>query len=118
MRRKVARPANTLKAYQSDWRRFEAFCKGREVPSLPASPATVAAYLAEAARILKANTVERQLTAISQAHQIAGVPNPAEDKLVRTVMAGIRRVKGTAQQGKEPLSPALLRQMFSGEPED
>jgi site-specific recombinase XerD len=107
-----SKAANTVKAYRSDWARFEDFCRGREVASLPAAPATVAAYLAEAARTLKANTVERRLTAISQAHQMAGFSNPVEDKLVRTVMAGIRRVKGTAQQGKEPLSPELLRQMF------
>jgi site-specific recombinase XerD len=109
---------NTLKAYRSDWAAFETFCRGREVPSLPAAPATAAAYAAEAARTLKANTVERRLTAISQAHQLAGCPNPVEDKLVRTVMAGIRRVKGTAQQGKEPLSPDILRKMFAGATDD
>jgi len=109
---------NTLKAYRSDWAAFETFCRGREVASLPATPATVAAYAAQAARLLKANTVERRLTAISQAHQLAGCSNPVEDKLVRTVMAGIRRVKGTAQQGKEPLSPELLRRMFAGAPDD
>ena len=37
---------------------------------------------------------------------------------MRTVMAGIRRVKGTAQKGKDPLSPELLRKMFEGAPED
>jgi site-specific recombinase XerD len=113
-----AKAENTVKAYRSDWAGFEAFCRGREVPSLPAAPATVAAYAVEAARRLKAKTVERHLTAISQAHQLAGHVNPAEDKLVRTVMAGIRRVKGTAQQGKEPLSPDLLRRMFRNAPED
>jgi site-specific recombinase XerD len=113
-----AKAANTVKAYQSDWAGFEAFCKGREVASLPAAPATVAAYAAEAAHRLKANTVERHLTAISQAHQLAGFPNPGEDKLVRTVMVGIRRVKGTAQTGKDPLSPELLRRMFAGTPGD
>lgn len=113
-----SKAANTLKAYRSDWALFEAFCQARGVGSLPASPATVAAYAADAARTLKANTVERRLTAISQAHQFAGCPNPVEDKLVRTVMAGIRRVKGTAQQGKEPLSPDLLRRMFAGGGDD
>lgn len=113
-----AKAENTLKAYRSDWAAFESFCRGREVPSLPAAPATVAAYAAEAARTLKANTVERRLTAISQAHQLAGCANPVEDKLVRTVMAGIRRVKGTTQQGKEPLSPDILRKMFAGARDD
>lgn len=113
-----AKSANTVKAYQSDWRDFERFCAVREVPPLPATPETLAAYAAEGARRLKANTVERRLTAVSQAHQIAGLPNPVEAKLVRTVMAGIRRVKGTAQAGKEPLSPELLRKMLAGAPED
>ena len=113
-----AKAENTVKAYRSDWAHFAGFCQGREVASLPAAPATVAAYAAEAARRLKANTIERHLTAISQAHQLAGLANPIEDKLVRTVMAGIRRVKGTAQQGKEPLSPELLRKMFADAPED
>jgi site-specific recombinase XerD len=113
-----AKAENTVKAYRSDWARFARFCQGREVASLPAAPATVAAYAADGARRLKANTIERHLTAISQAHQLAGVPNPIEDKLVRTVMAGIRRVKGTAQHGKEPLSPELLRKMFRGAPDN
>jgi integrase len=113
-----AKAENTVKAYRSDWARFEAFCRGRAVLSLPADPATVAAYAAEAARRLKANTIERHLTAISQAHELAGAANPTEAKLVRTVVAGIRRVKGTAQQGKEPLSPELLRKMFKKEPDD
>jgi integrase len=113
-----AKAANTVKAYQSDWASFEKFCQGREVSSLPAAPGTVAAYAAESARRLKANTVERHVTSISQAHQLAGFPNPAEDKLVRIVLAGIRRVKGTSQAGKDPLSPKLLRKMFAGLPED
>lgn len=107
-----AKALNTIKAYRSDWAAFQAFCAERDLPSLPAAPATLAAYAASAARQLKARTVERHLTSISQAHQLAGYSNPAEDKLVRTVMAGIRRVKGTAQAGKEPLSPELLRKMF------
>ena len=105
---------NTLKAYRSDWAAFERFCAERQLPSLPAAPGTLAAYAAHAVRRLKARTVERHLTSISQAHQLAGYPNSAEDKLVRTVMAGIRRVKGTGQFGKEPLSPELLRKMFAG----
>jgi integrase len=113
-----AKAANTVKAYQSDWLRFAEFCQSREVASLPAAPPTVAAYLADGARRLNANTLERHLTSISQAHQLAGAANPVEDKLVRTVMAGIRRVKGTTQQGKDPLSPDLLRRMFAATPTD
>lgn len=114
----AAKAPNTLKAYRSDWRAFEAFCRGRDAAALPATVATVAAYAAEAACRLKANTVERHLTAISQAHQLAGVENPVDDMLVRTVLGGIRRVKGTAQQSKEPLSSELLRKMVDTIPGD
>lgn len=112
-----SKAANTLKAYQSDWASFEAFCRKHHQPSLPATPETVAGYAAQMAEHLKANTVERRLTAISQAHQFAGYANPAESKLVRILMAGIRRVKGTAQQGKQPLSPELLRRMLTDQPQ-
>jgi site-specific recombinase XerD len=94
-----AKSPNTIRAYRSDWADFERFCGARGLTSLPASPATVAAYAAEGAGRLKARTVERRLTSIAQAHELARQPNPAEDKLVRTVMAGVRRVKGTAQTG-------------------
>jgi integrase len=113
---RAARAVNTVKAYQSDWRAFESFCRVSELAPLPAAPATVAAYAADAASRLKANTIERHLATISQAHQLAGAPNPVEDKLVRTVLSGIRRVKGTAQKGKQPLSADLLRKMFSAMP--
>jgi integrase len=115
---RAAKAANTVKAYRSDWRAFENFCRARELVALPAATATVAAWAAQATSRLKANTIERHLAAISQAHQLAGVPNPVEDKLVRTVMAGIRRAKGTAQKGKEPLSAELLRKMLSALPDD
>lgn len=108
-----ARAANTIKAYRSDWAAFERFCRDHGVASLPADAAAVASFAADGAHHLKANTIERRLTAIAQAHRIAGCPNPAGDILVRSVMAGIRRVKGTAQNGKEPLSPDQLRSMLA-----
>jgi integrase len=115
---RAAKAANTVKAYQADWRGFECFCRARELAALPATPVVVAAYAADAASRLKAGTIERHLAAISQAHQLAGLANPVEDKLVRTVMAGIRRAKGTVQKGKEPLSAELLRKMISRMPDD
>lgn len=113
-----AKAPNTIKAYRSDWLRFESFCKSAGFPALPSTPAAVAAYATDAARSLKANTIDRHLTAISQAHQLAGYPNPGEDKLVRTVMAGIRRTKGITQRGKDPLSPHILRKMLETTPAD
>ena len=44
---------------------LEAFCRSEARASLPATAETVAAFAAKSAETLKANTVERRLTAIS-----------------------------------------------------
>ena len=57
---------NTRRAYLSDLRQFEAWGG-----SLPASPATIAAYLAAHADRLSVATLVRRLASISKAHQSA-----------------------------------------------
>ena len=39
---------NTTSSYDSDWRRFVAWCTARDVRPLPAEPGTVVAYLMDA----------------------------------------------------------------------
>ncbi|MBK1660273.1 site-specific integrase [Paracraurococcus ruber] len=55
----------TLAAYAADWAGFEAWCRGRGVATLPATPATVAAYLAGIAR--RHGTPARRAAAIGTA---------------------------------------------------
>lgn len=106
-----AKAANTLRAYRADWRDFEGWCRGHGLPSLPAVPGTVALYLSDLAERAKHSTFQRRLSAISQAHQAAGHDSPTTDKSVRTVWAGIRRAKGTAQEGKAPATTVEVRAM-------
>ena len=116
----ASKAPNTQRAYRADWASFTRFCADHGAVSLPAEPQTVALYataLAASGR-LKANTITRRLSAISQAHQLAGLASPAREPLVRTVMAGIRRVHGTAAQAKAPLSPELLRRLLAHIPDD
>src|SRR5262252_5946341 len=106
-----AKAPNTLRAYAADWRHFTAWCHARGAASLPAAPVTVSLYLAELAEIARVSTLTRRISAISQAHQLAGFESPTQDPRVRTVMAGIRRAKGTAQIGKKPIVSEDLRRM-------
>ena len=98
-----ARAENTRRAYASDWKDFERWCAGRQMPACPAAPATVALYLTALAATHKVSTLTRRLSAISQAHRTAGVPSPTEEAGVRRLMAGIRRSRGTAPTAKRPL---------------
>ncbi len=45
----AAKAGNTLRAYAADWRDFTAWCSDHRRPSLPASPETVALYIADLA---------------------------------------------------------------------
>ena len=54
-------------------------------------------------------TINRQLAAISQAHQVAGYTNPTRDALVREAMRGIRRILGVAPDKKRAVTTADIR---------
>jgi site-specific recombinase XerD len=88
-RRRQAKATNTIKAYESDFRAFEAFCARNGRCSLPATSSISASYGAEAAHTLKANTVARDLNAIRWAHESAGFASPIKDEVVRTPAIGV-----------------------------
>ena len=93
-----SRSANTLKAYAADLKAFQNW--GGAIPS---NPDQVARYLADRADYLKPATLARHLVTIAVAHRSAGFPSPTESELVRSVLKGIRRVKGINQKSAKPL---------------
>ncbi len=113
----ASRADNTVRAYRSDWNLFSTWCADHAVSPLPASPETIAVYLAEGARTLKVSTLTRRCSAISIAHQMSGLESPTRHIIVRTTMAGIRRSKGTAPAQKAPVLPVHLRSMMGGLPD-
>ena len=109
---------NTIRAYRSDWTHFEKWCQVHSQPSLPASTGCVALYVADLAGTHKTATIIRRISAISQAHQIAGFETPTKSSQVRLVLAGIRRTNGTAQAAKTPVLVDDLRRMISRLPDN
>jgi site-specific recombinase XerD len=94
---------STRRAYGSDWRLFESWCASKSVPSLPAAPETVAAFLAyEASRGTRASTIGRRCAAVRFAHKLAGHEPPTNSEPVRATLRGIRRTLGTAKIRKTP----------------
>jgi site-specific recombinase XerD len=113
-----SRAANTVKAYRADWRHFSDWCAAEEVMALPAIPQTVALYITSlAGHGVKTSTIQRRMSAISQAHQMAGHESPTKSEVVRTVMKGIRRIHGTAQVGKAPVMTDDIRAMVGTLPD-
>lgn len=108
----AGRAESTRRAYRADWQRFLDWCEPRRHPILPASPETVAAYLAaEADAGLKVTTLRRRVAAIRLAHRLRGHEPPTNSELVRATLRGIARLHGAAPQQKAPAMAAVIRRM-------
>ncbi len=109
-----AKAANTKKAYQTDLKHFIDWCNQLGTEYLPASVDVVRMYLTSLAEMdYKVSTITRRVSAISQAHQAAGFDSPTHALTIRSLMAGIRRAKGTEQTGKTPILIADIRVMVN-----
>jgi site-specific recombinase XerD len=118
--------ANTLAAYRSDWARFERWCQVRGLVALPAQPATLAEYLAEAATQPAVSagrqwryspaTLARWVAGIDKAHEVAGLAGPGTHPEVRAVLSGIRRARATPPERRAPLLLDDLERVVAGVP--
>ena len=100
----LSKAENTVDAYESDWNDFVDWCRYRNAEFFPAAPETVVNYINDLAEYAKANTVSRRVSAISENYNASGLAeNPCRSPLVKNALRGIRRFKGTYQQGKTPV---------------
>ena len=98
---RASKAENTLRGYQTDWRHFCAWCDSHGgLSPLPATPDSVAAYIAECAEHLKPGSIQRRLNAIAEAHKAAGLDSPTHAGIVRNTLKGIQRTLGTAPAQK------------------
>jgi site-specific recombinase XerD len=104
----------TRRAYRTGLADFTLWTAERGLETLPASPETVAAYLADRARAgLSVSTLQQRLAAIKWAHESQGLETPTAAKGVRATMAGIRRELGVAPKRKAPATVDRLSAMVS-----
>jgi integrase len=116
----AAKSPATLRAYRTDFEDFTRFCEEHNLTYLPATPTTVALYIADRASSLRSATITRRLTSITKAHQAAGFeasPASSHHFVVSETLKGIRRSIGTAQEGKAPLQTSDIRRIVGCCPE-
>ena len=107
-----ARAGRTRAAYTSAFRVFAAWGVEGGVDTLPAEPATVAAYVAHLADTgRKAATINLHVAAIAAVHRAAGLDNPTAAEAVRATVRGIRRTIGTRQARKAPATAETVKKM-------
>lgn len=106
----------TKSAYRSDWKHFDLWCAESSLAPLPATPQTVALYIShlsmpgkgEKARAVA--TITRRLAAINSVHKGKGLkaPGKMDDPVLAAALQGIRRILGTKQKAKKPLTLDLI----------
>jgi site-specific recombinase XerD len=109
---RASKAENTLRGYSTDWRDFCGWSEAHGISPLPASPETVAAYIAECAGHLKPGSIQRRLNAVAEAHKAVGAETPTHSPLVANTMKGIRRTLGTAPAQKAATLTDDIRAML------
>lgn len=96
---------NTRRSYDTALRHFEVQWGG----FLPATPDSVARYLADHAETLSHNTLEQRLAALARWHTDQGFVDPTKAPLVRQVLRGIRATHPALEKRARPLQLELLQ---------
>lgn len=101
--------ANTVRALRADMASFSAWVADRGLAPLPATPATVAAYVDHLADLgRKPATIRRAVASIAHAHRAAGLVNPCSRDTAQDVPLAVRRLHRTAGRAQRQ-APALNR---------
>ncbi len=105
--------SSTRRAYLSDISIFYGWCQLRGIPSLPASPQTIAMFVADQAEEgVAVSTLSRRIAAIRYMHSLSHLESPTGSELVKATLKGIRRVKGIALEQKAPATVEILTEML------
>lgn len=114
----ASKAPNTRRSYAASWRHFQAWGDRQNLCTLPASPETVAAYLADLARSgWKFWTIDGRCAAIGFVHRGAGYQNPRSHPGVTATLSGIARTLGTASVKKSALTAELMTRLLRAIPD-
>jgi integrase len=108
---------STLRAYRADFTCFYDWCLATARESLPASPETVAAFIAHDAVKSSPATLRRRLSGIRKVHRLLRLGNPVDDEDVAIAMRRALRTKPRRQKQALGLTRVLRDQLIAACPE-
>ena len=100
---KNSKSANTLRAYQSDYKDFSLFCSKNGFQVMPTQPKILALYLTHLSSFSKYSTLKRRLASIAILHKTKGHYIDTKHPIIIENLMGIKRRNGTNQKGKKPI---------------
>jgi len=111
---KSSKANNTIRAYNSDFNDFELFCVQNGLKPLPTKPEIISLYLTHlSTKNARISTIQRRLVSIKMIHKLKGhyldTKNPS---IIENIM-GIKRRKGSKQDGKKPIKINTLKKIIN-----
>ena len=104
---------NTVRAYKSDFDDYGLFCVKNGFNSLPTDAKIVSLYLTHlSTKNVKLSTIKRRLVSIGVIHRLKGHYLDTKHPVIIENLMGIKRRKGTKQNGKKPLLINNLKQIL------
>ena len=100
---KNSKANNTLRAYQSDFRDFTAFCSRNGFSSMPTQPKILALYITHLSKSSKFSTLKRRIASISVIHKLKGHYLDTKHPIIMENLHGIKRTLGSRQKAKKPI---------------
>ena len=105
---------NTIRAYKSDFKDFGLFCTQNGFKSLPSEPKIISLYLTQlSTKDVKISTIKRRLVSIGVIHKLKGHYLDTKHPLILENLMGIKRRKGSIQNGKKPLLINNLKRLIN-----
>ena len=104
--------ANTVRALRADLDLFTVWCAEQTLSPLPASAATVVAYIEAMENVRAPATVRRYVSSISTVHKAAGERSPLEHVTVRRALQRMYRRNGRRQTQVHGLTWALRQRLM------
>ena len=100
---KNSKANNTLRAYQSDFKDFSAFCTKNGFSSIPTQPKIIALYITHLSKNSKFSTLKRRIASISVIHKLKGHYLDTKHPIIMENLHGIKRTLGSRQKAKKPI---------------
>ena len=111
---KSSKAVNTVRAYKSDFSDFGLFCAKNGFKSLPSEPKIVSLYLTHlSTRDVKMSTLKRRLVSIGVIHKLKGYYLDTKHPSIIENIMGIKRRKGSIQNGKKPILISSLKLLIN-----
>ena len=103
---------NTLRAYRSDFRHYEAWCNENDIPPLPAKSQLLARYVDELSLSHKSATIRRRINSLGTVFKLSKNADPTKEAEVVLALKRMHRRIGRQQSQAAPLTRDVLDKLL------